>query len=170
MSRRYFFLCILSVIWSFDMRKNLVKMIRQHLGDFPKTLTENTTTKYEYCPLPGIAYHRLEKELFCHSYYLNNLCDEIRFPDWPISEPVEVFRACLRNWDDIVSRDETEENDTQEEAWKLLGLEAGDGGTELRKAYRRKARKYHPDKVCIMMKYGYLSTVLPHQIIISFYK
>ena len=86
------------VIWSLNMRKHLVEMVRQHLGDFPKRLWQHITSKYEYCPIPSVAYQRLEKEIFVHNYYLRNLCDEVRFPYWPIVGPVEVFRACLEQW------------------------------------------------------------------------
>lgn len=134
------------VIWSFEMRKHLIEMVRQHLGDFPKRLWQNTTTKYEYCPMPGVAYKRLEREIFCHNYYLNNLCDESRFPDWPIAEPVEVFRACLEEFKKQINRDETEEVEAIDGAVEVLKLKAGDGSKELRKAYRSLARKYHPDK------------------------
>jgi len=134
------------VIWNFQMRKHLVEMIQQHLGDFPMRLRQNNTAKYEYCPMPGIAYKRLESEIFCHNYYLENLCDEVRFPDWPITEPVEVFRACLESWKRQMSRDQEEEEDLQDDARKTLGLHVGDGASELRKAYRSLARKYHPDK------------------------
>lgn len=134
------------VIWNLEMRKHLVEMIRQHLGDFPKRLWQNTTSRYEYCPIPGIAYLRLEKEIFCHNYYLHNLCDEARFPNWPIAEPVEVFRACLEEWKLQLRRDAVKEEDAQEEARIVLSLKSGDGSKELRKSYRGLARKYHPDK------------------------
>ena len=134
------------VIWSFDMRKHLVEMIYQHLGDFPKRLCENTTDTYKYCPMPGVAFQRLEKELFCHNYYLHNLCDEERFPDWPIAEPIEVFRACLEEWRKQMSRNQNEEEKEQENARVTLELKSGDGGDQLRKAYRALARKFHPDK------------------------
>lgn len=134
------------VIWSFEMRKHLIEMVLQHLGDFPKRLWQNTTAKYEYCPMPGVAYKRLEKEIFCHNYYLNNLCDEVRFPDWPIAEPVEVFRSCLEEFKNQMNRDETEEENAIENASKVLNLKAGDGSKELRRSYRTLARKYHPDK------------------------
>ena len=134
------------VIWNLEMRTHLVEMIRQHLGDFPKRLWQNTTALYEYCPIPGIAYQRLEKEIFCHNYYLRNLCDETRFPNWPIAEPVEVFRACLEEWKLQLRRDVVKEEDAQEEARIVLSLKSGDGSKELRKAYRSLARKYHPDK------------------------
>jgi len=134
------------VIWSFEMRKHLIEMIRQHLGDFPMRLWQNTTTRYEFCPMPGVSYKRLEKEIFCHNYYLDNLVDEKRFPDWPISEPVEVFRACLEELKKQLTRDEEEEEVALEGARKVLDLKSGDGSKELRKAYRSLARKYHPDK------------------------
>ena len=138
------------VIWDLDMRKHLIEMVRQHLGDFPKRLWQNTTTQYEYCPMPGVAYKRLEKEIFCHNYYLRNLCDEVRFPNWPISEPVEVFRSCLEEFKKQLNRDESEEEEAMKEATKILNLKPGDGSKALRKAYRTLARKYHPDKVrCI---------------------
>jgi DnaJ family protein C protein 13 len=137
------------VIWTLEMRKHLIEMIRQHLGDFPLRLFQNNTTEYEYCPCPGIAYKCLGKEIFCHNYYLHNLCDEDRFPEWPIAEPVEVFRACLERFKQQVDRDETAEETALEEARKTLDLRAGDGSKELRKAYRGLARKYHPDKVSV---------------------
>lgn len=135
------------VIWNLEMRKHLIEMVRQHLGDFPKRLWQNTTIEYEYCPMPGVAYKRLEKEIFCHNYYLSNLCDERRFPDWPISEPVEVFRACLEEFKKQMNRDETEEEEALEGATKVLNLKPGDGSKELRKTYRELALKYHPDRV-----------------------
>jgi DnaJ family protein C protein 13 len=99
--------------------------------------------------MPGVSYKRLEKEIFCHNYYLNNLCDERRFPDWPIAEPVEVFRSCLEELKKQMTRDETEEEVALEEARKILNLNTGDGSKELRKSYRFLARKYHPDKVSV---------------------
>uniref|UniRef100_A0A7S1BP53 J domain-containing protein n=1 Tax=Corethron hystrix TaxID=216773 RepID=A0A7S1BP53_9STRA len=134
------------IIWTFDMRRHLVAMIQQHLGDFPQRLRENTTAKYEYCPVPGINYRRLDREIFCHNYYLHSLCDQVRFKDWPVEEPVEVFRACLENLKQELCRDQVREETAQEEARKTLRLEAGDTGDHLRKAYRKLARQYHPDK------------------------
>jgi hypothetical protein len=135
------------VIWTFEMRKHLIEMVRQHLGEFPLRLVQNTSTEYEYCPMPGVSYKRLESEFFCHNYYLHNLCDEVRFPDWPIAEPVEVFRACLERFKMQFDRNTRKEEEVFEKARKCLDLQPGDGSKELRKAYRNLARKYHPDKV-----------------------
>jgi hypothetical protein len=135
------------VVWTYEMRKHLIDMIRQHLGDFPFRLLQDNTTEYEYCPMPGVAYKQLENEVFCHNYYLRNLCDEIRFPDWPICEPIEVFRACLEHLKKQMKRDESSDEKALEKARVVLGLSTGDGSLELRKAYRSLARKFHPDKV-----------------------
>jgi len=121
------------VIWTLDMRRHLIEMVSQHLGDFPLRLFQNNTTEYEYCPIPGIAYKRLEKEIFCHNYYLENLCDEVRFPDWPIAEPVEVFRACLEHFKKQVDQDETELQEALSKAKVLLNLKEDDGSKELRR-------------------------------------
>ena len=138
-------------IWTYDMRKHLIEMIKQHLGDFPLRLFQNNTTQYEYCPMPGVAYKRLAKEIFCHNYYLQNLCDEIRFPDWPICEPVEVFRSCLEHFKQQVNRDESMEEESLEKARRTLDLKTGDGSKELRKSYRALARQFHPDKVLFLL-------------------
>jgi hypothetical protein len=137
------------VIWTFEMRKHLIEMIRQHLGDLPLRLFQHNTMEYEYCPVPGVAYSRLAKEMFCHNYYLNNLCDEERFPNWPIKEPVELFRACLGMFTEKQSHDKSQETVDLEQARRVLQLEEGDGSKELRKAYRNLARKFHPDKVSV---------------------
>lgn len=134
------------VIWTYDMRKHLIEMVNQHLGDFPLRLFQNNSTEYEYCPIPGIAYQRLENEIFCHNYYLRNLCDEVRFPDWPIAEPVEVFRACLDRFKKQLEQGSCSPEEGLERARQTLGLNEGDGSRELRQAYRRLARKFHPDK------------------------
>lgn len=95
----------------------------------------------------GVAYKRLEQEIFCHNYYLRNLCDETRFPDWPIVEPVEVFRACLERFKQQVNVNRSSDDEAIERARVVLKLQAGDGSKELRKAYRSQARLFHPDKV-----------------------
>ena len=58
-----------------------------------------------------------------------------------------LLEPCLEEWKRQMNRDESEEEDAQEEARKVLNLKSGDGSKELRRAYRSLARKYHPDKV-----------------------
>ena len=48
----------------------------------------HTHTHTQYCAMPVVQYPQLENELFCNIYYLRHLCDQTKFPDWPIKEPV----------------------------------------------------------------------------------
>ncbi len=96
-------------------------MIKQHLGQFPLQLSENSMETYNYSPIPEITYEQLMDELFCHKYYLKNLCDEVRFPEWKIEDPLQVFRESLKMLKDISSRrQEKEDHQDQEDADGLL--------------------------------------------------
>ena len=53
---------------------------------------------FEFGPIPAVVYPELDGELWCHSFYLRNLCDEMRFPEWPIAEPVALLRSALEQW------------------------------------------------------------------------
>lgn len=75
----------------------MIEKIAAHLADFTPRLQSNTRALYQYCPIPVINYPQLENELFCNIYYLKHLCDTLRFPDWPIKDPVsqKCFCACI---------------------------------------------------------------------------
>ena len=45
-----------------------------------------------------IAYPVLENELFCDIFYLRNLCNTSKFPDWPISNPLKLLKEVLMAW------------------------------------------------------------------------
>ena len=80
------------------MRRLMVEKLSLHVGDLPPRLQANCTSRYDYCPLPRIAYPELREELFCHRYYLRHLCDESRFAEWPIDEPVPLLQSILAAW------------------------------------------------------------------------
>ncbi len=40
-----------------------------------------------------VGYPELAEELWCHRYYLRNLCDTARFPDWPLVDHVPFLQA-----------------------------------------------------------------------------
>ena len=132
------------VIWNAFLRKHTVDMINQHLGDFTFRLKQNTVEKYEYCPIPRVHYERLEKELYCNNYYLRNLCDESKFNHWRISDPLSLLHDIIQCWSTEMSKQV--EDISIKEAKLLLGLSDDYNITELRKAYKLMARKYHPDK------------------------
>ncbi len=62
------------VIWTYSMRSRLLDMVAQHVGDLAQRLAANPSTLYDYCPIPPVVYEELEKEMWCHNYYLNSLC------------------------------------------------------------------------------------------------
>lgn len=131
-------------IWNPELRQYLVQMLDQHIGVFMATLRQYTLASYEFIPMPKVHYPALERELYVYEYYLKNLCDEARFPDWPISSPLDLLRETIDRW-----RQEMEKGivDTAvSEAKKVLHLEDGFTNATLRTAYRSLARVYHPDK------------------------
>ena len=48
---------------------------------------------YEYTPVPPLAWPELSGEIWCHRYYLRNLCDEERFRGWEVVEHVPLLQA-----------------------------------------------------------------------------
>jgi len=133
------------VIWKYSMRSHLLDMIAQHLGDLPARLAANPCTLYDYCPIPPVKYEELDAELWCSNYYLNNLTDESRFPDWNIADPVGLLRAVLDAWRLEVTKT-GEKGVSMDEAYGIIGLPVGADEKEIRKAYRKLAMKFHPDK------------------------
>ena len=65
----------------------------QHLGDFPRRLAQHAHAAYDYTPCPPVGYPELEGELFCRRYYLRHLCDEDRFPQWPLVDHVPFLQV-----------------------------------------------------------------------------
>ena len=86
------------VIWDSSLRQHLIEMIDIHLGNFILRLKQYNLAKYDYCPLPKVHYSRLEKELYIHEYYLRNLCDEVRYPNYTINEPLLLLREVIQRW------------------------------------------------------------------------
>ncbi|KAF2286873.1 hypothetical protein GH714_034388 [Hevea brasiliensis] len=145
--------------------------VLQHLGDFPQKLSQHCHSLYEYAPMPPVTYPELRDEMWCHRYYLQNLCDEIRFPNWPIVEHVEFLQSLLVMWrEELTGRpmDLSEEEacrileispeDVSIEDTKKYSLETSEEMTSiskqignideenLKRQYRKLAMKYHPDK------------------------
>ena len=137
-------------IWNHEMRRLMIEKLSLHVGDFPLQLLANTTCRYDYCPLPRISYPELKMELFCHRYYLRHLCDEERFADWTIDEPVPLLQAILAAWQQELRK--VPSSMSREEALRVLGVASSEltanaeSDPALRRAYHKLAAKYHPDK------------------------
>ncbi|KAI4335805.1 hypothetical protein L6164_014414 [Bauhinia variegata] len=161
------------IIWTHKMRaENLIRQVLQHLGDFPQKLSQHCHALYEYAPMPPVTYPELRDEMWCHRYYLRNLCDEIRFPNWPIVEHVEFLQSLLVMWREELTRKPMDLS--EEEACKILEISLEDVLIEsgnrkspsemgeevsslskqienidedkLKRQYRKLAIRYHPDK------------------------
>ncbi len=65
-------------------------------GDFPHRLRENHHAVYEYTPMPPISWPELSDEIWCHRYYLRNLCDEDRFREWVIVDHIPLLQVGAR--------------------------------------------------------------------------
>ncbi|XP_037954363.1 dnaJ homolog subfamily C member 13 isoform X2 [Teleopsis dalmanni] len=136
------------VIWSSEMRRLLIEKISTHIADFTPRLKGHTMARYPYLAIPAISYPQLENELFCHIYYLRHLCDTQKFPNWPITDPVQLLKHTLEAW-----RKEVEKKPPQmtvQQAYQDLGIDLAKNPkpeeSMIRKSYYRLAQMYHPDK------------------------
>ena len=86
-----------SVIWTNGMRAHLHDELLDHLSRFQTNLQEDPTQLYVFEPLPPVEYTALASEVYCHAYFLHNLCDQRRFPDWPVHDPVALVSVCTRH-------------------------------------------------------------------------
>ncbi|XP_078489054.1 dnaJ homolog subfamily C member 13 [Ciona intestinalis] len=134
-------------IWNSEMRRYMIEKIAAHIADFSPRLMSNVRAIYQYVPIPAISFPQLEEELFCNIYYLRHLCNETRFPDWEIKNPVSFLKDVLGAWKKEVEKKGP--NMSYDEAYDTLRLpkdKAPFNESQIRKAYFRMAQKYHPDK------------------------
>ena len=94
------------------------------MGEFPHKLPEHCHAVYDYAPIPPVTYPELEDEMWCHRYYLKNLCDEIRFPSWEIVDHVEFLQCLLDMWRKELERKPMEMS--EEDAANVLGVNPSD--------------------------------------------
>ncbi|XP_067003788.2 dnaJ homolog subfamily C member 13 [Anabrus simplex] len=133
-------------IWNAEMRRMLIEKLCAHVADFSPRLRSNTRAIYSYCAIPVVRYPQLDEELFCSIFYLRHLCDQVRFPNWPINEPVKLLKDVLEAWKKEVEKKPPAMS--VDDAYEALGLQRGVPHDEAasRKAYYRLAQQFHPDK------------------------
>lgn len=138
-------------IWNREMRRTMIEKIACHVADFTSRLKSNNRAGYEYCPIAPIGYEQLEDELFVDIYYLRNLCNIQKFPQWPIKDPVALLKSLLDAWKEEATRQPL--SFSLDDALSVLRLDISkykspediDEQT-IKRAYRELALKYHPDK------------------------
>jgi len=134
-------------IWNAEMRRYMIEKIASHIASFTPRLLANVKATYTYFPIPIINYPQLEDELFCNIYYLRHLCNETKFPEWQIKNPVPFLKDVLIMWKKEVEKKGSKMS--YEDAYYTLGLNKDDAPfneNQIRKAYFKMAKKYHPDK------------------------
>ncbi|PWV15681.1 putative endosomal trafficking protein RME-8 [Trypanosoma cruzi] len=134
------------VIWGKDMRRYLVEKIASHIADFTPRLLGNNRALYQYCPIVGVTYEPLRHELFCFQYYLRHFCDELRYPNWPVDDPVKFLCEVLAAW--RLELNKKSSGLTQEGCLEELEISDRSNLTlqVIRRGYFKLAAKYHPDK------------------------
>jgi len=98
--------------------------------------------------MPPVTYPELRDEMWCHRYYLRNLCNDIRFPNWPIVEHVEFLQSLLVMWREELTRKPMDLS--EEEACKILEISLNDvssddlNGRENDKSKLKDKKIYYP--------------------------
>lgn len=92
------------VLWSQAMREEeLLPAVHTHLGALPLRLRDHVLSRYDYQPMPPMAYSALKGELWCFRYYLRKLCTP-EHERHPLVDPVRFrnvrrapqLHACVR--------------------------------------------------------------------------
>lgn len=88
----------------------------------------------------------------CLRYYLRNLSDTTRFPDWPLVDHIPLLQALLAEWRRELSRKPLAMSEG--EALQVLGIAPGPDGVvsedELRRAYRCAAWLGHASMAALL--------------------
>jgi len=115
--------------------------IWNHIGDFASLLHESWGVTYEYVPCPPIMYPEIQKEIWCHRYYLRHLCNTSKYPNWDITDHVKFLQAILGAWRTELAR-ETSKGMTIAKAVEVLELDPQADLTEadFKKSFRRFAK------------------------------
>ncbi|KAG0579697.1 hypothetical protein KC19_4G117600 [Ceratodon purpureus] len=85
------------VIWNLDMRQRLLDHLTSELEPYVKSRANDPMAPYVHTPRAPIYYPELTDIVFSAPYYLQNILDMDRFPDYPISDPDGFLRSLMLN-------------------------------------------------------------------------
>ncbi|CAM6026456.1 unnamed protein product [Sphagnum balticum] len=83
------------VIWNTEMRKRLLDHLTTELESYVKFRATNPLALYIHVPRTPLAYPELAESVFCAPFYLQNLLDIDRFPNYPINDPVRFLNSLM---------------------------------------------------------------------------
>ena len=88
---------------------------------------------------PQTRYTELENELWCHSYFLRNLCDSSKYPGWKIRDPYALLKATIDSLrrEDARIKNASAPGISRIDACSELGIDPCEEFAEAKKAYRR---------------------------------
>lgn len=75
------------VIWNSDMRQRLLDYLTSELESYVKFRATDPLALYIHVPKAPLAYPELEDSVFSSPFYIQNLLDSERFPNYQINDP-----------------------------------------------------------------------------------
>lgn len=81
------------VIWSAEMRERLLDYLKAELEPFVKFRASDPLALYIHVPKAPLVYPELTESVFSAPFYLENLLDTERFPNYQINDPVTFLNS-----------------------------------------------------------------------------
>ncbi|KAH9554372.1 hypothetical protein CY35_08G060500 [Sphagnum magellanicum] len=83
------------VIWNLEMRKQLLDHLTTELESYVKFRATDPLALYIHIPRTPLAYPELAESVFSSPFYLQNLLDFERFPNYPINDPLGFLNSLM---------------------------------------------------------------------------
>eukprot|EP01018_Ginkgo_biloba_P000780 Gb_17024 [translate_table: standard] len=85
------------VIWNLEMRERLLEYLTNELEPFVKFRASDSLALYIHTPKTPFEYPELAETLFTAPFYLQNLLDSERFPNYQIIDPVGFLSNLMQD-------------------------------------------------------------------------
>ncbi|KAI5070204.1 hypothetical protein GOP47_0014547 [Adiantum capillus-veneris] len=81
------------IIWSAEMRERLLDYLKAELEPFVKFRASDPLALYIHVPKAPLVYPELSESVFVAPFYVENLLDVERFPNYQINDPVTFLNS-----------------------------------------------------------------------------
>lgn len=115
-----------------------MSLVEEHINEFLTLWKKDHATTYNFLLMPPVSYGGLDDALFCRNYYLCNLCNESKYPDFSVEEPKLFFMECIETWKRLLGRSNQDYQKSVDEAFLFFGLDTSNNSKDLRIAYRNR--------------------------------